>query len=139
MSPRLVSLLALIAQTHKITIFALASDHGPGTNHEAGRAADIAIVDDDNCQPPDRAGACWELAVSLARIRGCLHPTETIYYFDPDPGFQDANGDGGDDSFARSDHDDHIHVGYDQATAMGVRHYAPDIPPCSPAALTGNG
>ena len=82
--PRLVSLLALIAQSHKITIFALASDHGPRTNHEAG-AADIAIVDDDNCQPPDRAGACWELAVSLARIRGCLHPTEEIYYFDPRP------------------------------------------------------
>ncbi|MCA1678221.1 MAG: hypothetical protein LC777_04350, partial [Actinobacteria bacterium] len=34
-SPRLVSLLSLIARKHTISIYALASDHNPGTNHEA--------------------------------------------------------------------------------------------------------
>ena len=125
-SPKLISLLALVAQRYKIQIFALASDHDPGTNHEAGRAADIAIVDDDNCAPPNMTGKCWELAQVLDRIKGCLHPTELIYYFDPGPS---------PDSFAKSDHDDHIHVGYDGP--LGARHYAPDISPCSPKALTG--
>ena len=134
-SPRLVSLLALIAETHKITITALASDHAPGTNHEAGRAADIAIVDDDNCFPPDRAGACWALAQTLARIHGCMHSSEEIYFFDPQPGFQDENHDGGDDSFAKADHDDHIHVGFDGP--LGPKHYSPDTAPCSETAITG--
>ncbi len=136
-SPRLVALLSLITQTHRISIFALASDHKPGTNHEAGRATDIWMVDGDNCYPPNRSGGCWKLAQELARISGCLHPTELIYYFDPRPGFQDANRDGGDDSFAKSDHDDHIHVGYDGP--LGPRHYGVNVTPCSKAALTGGG
>jgi len=125
-SPRLISLLALVAQRHQITITALASDHYPATNHEAGRAADIAIVDGDNCYPPKRSGGCWALAQQLDRLAGCLHPTELIYYFDPGPS---------PDSFARSDHDDHIHVGFDGP--LGPRTYDPDITPCAPGALTG--
>lgn len=125
-SPRMIALLSLIAENHKITVTALASDHSPGSNHEAGRAADIAIVDDDNCYPPDQTGACWALAQDLDRIKGCLHPTELIYYFDPGPTA---------DSFAKSDHDDHIHVGYDGP--LGPRNYAPDTPPCSGQALSG--
>ncbi|MGI9097114.1 MAG: lytic transglycosylase domain-containing protein [Solirubrobacteraceae bacterium] len=124
-SPRLISLLALLARRHEITITALASDHYPGTNHEAGRAADIAIVDADNCYPPDRSGGCWALAQQLDRLQGCLHPTELISYFDPGPS---------PDSYARADHDDHIHVGFDGP--LGARTYDPDIAPCSPAALT---
>jgi hypothetical protein len=125
-SPKLISLLALIAQQHTISIFALASDHDPGTNHEAGRAADIWMVDGDNCYPPDKSGGCWALAQQLDAMTGCLHPTELIYYFDPGPS---------PDSFARPDHDDHIHVGYDGP--LGPKHYAADIDACSPAALTG--
>jgi len=124
--PRLISLLALVAQHHEITITALASDHYPGTNHEAGRAADIAIVDGDNCYPPDRSGGCWTLAQQLDRLGGCLHPSELIYYFDPGPSR---------DSFARPDHDDHTHVGFDGP--LGARTYDPDTAPCSPAALNG--
>jgi hypothetical protein len=125
-SPRLITLLALIAQRHRVTITALASDHYPGTNHEAGRAADIAIVDGVNCYPPDRSGGCWTLAQQLDRLEGCLHPTELIYYYDPGPS---------PDSFARPDHDDHIHVGFDGP--LSARAYDPDTAPCSPAALTG--
>jgi hypothetical protein len=127
-SPRLVSLLALIAQRHTISIFALASDHNPGSNHEAGRGADIWMVDGDNCYPPDKTGGCWALAQELDRLGGCLHPTELIYYFDPGPSR---------DSFARADHDDHIHVGYDGP--LGPKHYPATIGPCSNAALTGTG
>jgi hypothetical protein len=127
-SPRLIALLSLIAENHKIGIFALASDHHPGTNHEAGRAADIWEVDGDNCYPPRKSGACWALAQSLDRITGCLHPTELIYFYDPGPS---------PDSFARADHDDHIHVGYDGP--LGPKHYKPGTDPCSPEALTGTG
>jgi lysophospholipase L1-like esterase len=127
LSPRLVALLSTIAQHRKITVTALASDHAPGTNHEAGRAADISIVDDDNCFPPDRAGACWQLAQQLDRIKGCLHATELIYFFDPGPS---------PDSFAKADHDDHIHVGWDGPP--GAKSYDPDTAPCSQQALTGS-
>jgi hypothetical protein len=127
LSPRMVALLSTIAQRRTITVTALASDHAPGTNHEAGRAADISIVDDDNCFPPDRAGACWQLAQQLDRIKGCLHATELIYFFDPGPS---------PDSFAKADHDDHIHVGWDGPP--GPKSYDADTPPCSRQALTGS-
>ena len=125
-SPRLIALLALVAHHHRVTITALASDHYPGTNHEAGRATDIAIVDGDNCYPPHRSGGCWTLAQQLDRLEGCLHPTELIYYFDPGPS---------PDSFARPDHDDHIHVAFDGP--LGARTYDPTTAPCSPGAITG--
>jgi hypothetical protein len=126
-SPRLIALLTWIAQKHKIGIFALVSDHDPGTNHEAGRAADIWMVDGDNCFPPDKAGGCWQLAQELDALNGCLHVTELIYYFDPGPS---------PDSFARSDHDDHIHAGYDGP--LGPKHYNASTDPCSSEAITGN-
>jgi hypothetical protein len=125
-SPRLVSLLALIAEQHTISVFALASDHGPGSNHEAGRGVDIWMVDGDNCYPPDKHGGCWELAQQLDQLEGCLHPTELIYYFDPGP----SPG-----SFAKADHDDHVHVGYDGP--LGPKHYGADVASCSAAAITG--
>jgi hypothetical protein len=127
-SPRLIALLTTIASKHTIGIFALASDHGTGTNHEAGRAADIWMVDGDNCFPPKKSGACWALAQQLDRIKGCLHPTELIYYYDPGPS---------PDSIARADHDDHIHVGYDGP--LGPKHYADGLDACSPDALVGTG
>jgi hypothetical protein len=126
-SPRLVALLSWIASNHTIGIFALASDHKPGTNHEAGRAADIWIVDGDNCKPPHKTGACWQLAQELDRIQGCLHPTELIYFYDPGPS---------PDSFARADHDDHIHVGFDGP--LGPKHYNDGVDPCSEEALNGS-
>jgi hypothetical protein len=126
-SPRLIALLTRIASTHRISIFALASDHTPGTNHEAGRAADIWEVDGVNCYPPRKAGACWRLAQDLDAIQGCLQPTELIYYYDPGPSPY---------SFARSDHNDHVHVGYDGP--LGPKHYSDDTDPCSAEAITGS-
>src|SRR3954467_11883161 len=50
-SPRVIALLSLITLRRRIGLFALQSDHhaGTSTNHEAGRAADIAPVDGETC------------------------------------------------------------------------------------------
>jgi hypothetical protein len=57
-----------------------------------------------------------------------MHPTELIYYYDPGPS---------PDSFARADHNDHVHVGYDGP--LGPKHYKPGIDPCSPESISGTG
>jgi hypothetical protein len=109
--PRVVALLALIGQAHTIVVTSIRSDHpyltvsGTVSNHSYGRAVDIGAVDGDGCTG-SRAGACGRLAAELAAISGPLHSTELIYCFDPD-GPSDPDG------FGRSDHCDHIHVGYD--------------------------
>ena len=102
--PRLVGTLEAIGRRHTIVVTALQSDHSPGTNHEAGRAADIGAVDGEVCTGT-RGGACGRLYAELARVQGAMRSTELIYCFDADP--RDPN------VFARSDHCDHIHLGWD--------------------------
>ena len=129
-SPKLVALLSAITQLHKITISVLSTGHAPGTNHEPGRAADIAIVDGEVCNATahGRAGKCWQLAQELDAIKGkCYDVTELIYYYDPGP----SPG-----SFAKSDHADHVHAGYDGPTGSTLT-YAPGTDPCSKQALSG--
>ncbi len=130
-SPRAVALLSAITGQHRITIFALASDHHPGTNHEAGRAADIAVVDGESCdaRAHGRSGKCYALARQLAAMHGCLKPTELIYLWVtyPSPAFYGPT--------VLAEHADHIHTGYDGP--LGPRHYPPGLDPCSPQALTG--
>lgn len=131
-SPKIVALLSAITKLHKITVTALSSDHAPGTNHEPGRGVDIAVVDGEVCNAPasGREGKCWQLAQELDAIEGkCYDVTELIYYFDPGP----SPG-----SFARSDHNDHVHVGYDGPTGSTLT-YAPGTDPCSPEAISGTG
>ena len=64
-------------------MFALQSDHHAGTNHEAGCAADIARVDGESCDADahPRTGHCYALALELFAMRGCLKPTELIYWW----------------------------------------------------------
>jgi len=110
--PRIVSLLGMIAQSHTIYISALRSDHsefttsGNVSNHSAGRAVDIAMVDGAACTGT-RDGTCGQLAVELAQLTGPLHLTELIYCFDPD-------GNRSADAFAQPDHCNHMHAGFDQ-------------------------
>ncbi len=118
--PRLTSMLATIAQAHTITITALKSDHGLLTtsgsvsNHSAGRAADIGIVDGEVCNSivHRRTGKCWQLAQQLAQVKGPLSvKLELIYGIDPDgpgPAFACTG-----DPACGGDHTDHVHVGYD--------------------------
>ena len=109
--PRVVAVLAWIGQAHTIIVTAIRSDHsyltvnGTVSNHSYGRAVDIGAVDGEVCIG-SRIGACGRLAIELASLGGALHSTELIYCFDPD-GL--ASGDG----FARADHCNHIHIGYD--------------------------
>ena len=103
--PRLITILAALARDHTIVVTALKTDHTPGTNHEAGRAADIGAVDGTRCDG-SRSGPCARVIRWLARIQGDLRPSELIYAWDPGPtdprDFADPLG-----------HDDHIHVGWD--------------------------
>jgi len=110
LDPRIVALLGAITQQHTITISALRSDHseltteGNVSNHYYGRAMDIAAVDGVSCTDTATSAPCAELGRTLAYLQGPLHPTELIYCFDLDgPG----------PAFARSDHCDHVHAGYD--------------------------
>jgi hypothetical protein len=104
--PRLTSTLAWIGRHHTVVVTALRADHHPGTNHEAGRAMDIGAVDSEICAG-DRQGACADLVRELAAVAGPLRSTELIYCWDPD-------GPGNPRGFARADHCDHIHVGWDE-------------------------
>jgi hypothetical protein len=108
---RVITTMAIIARRHSIVITALRSDHsrttvdGAVSNHAEGRAMDIGEVDGEVCRGI-RTGACAELVRALARIEGPLRSTELIYCWDPD-------GPGDPRGFARSDHCDHMHVGWD--------------------------
>jgi hypothetical protein len=108
--PRIVGLIGAITQDHQLTISSLRSDHSQYTveggisNHYYGRAMDIAAVDGVSCTDTSPAAPCAELAGTLAYLPAPAHPTELIYCFDVDgPGA----------AFARSDHCDHVHAGYD--------------------------
>lgn len=108
--PRIVGLIGAITRGHQITITALRSDHskytvsGNVSNHYFGRAMDIAAVDGVSCTDTSPTAPCANLGRSLAYLPAPAQPTELIYCFDLDgPG----------PAFARADHCDHLHVGYD--------------------------
>jgi Transglycosylase SLT domain len=108
--PRIVGLLGAITQSHQITLSSLRSDHsmytasGGVSNHYYGRAMDIAAVDGVSCTDTATTSPCGELAITLASLPAPAMPTELIYCFDVDgPG----------PAFARADHCDHVHAGYD--------------------------
>jgi len=109
--PRVVTLLAWLGQRHSIVATSLRSDHsyltkdGTVSNHASGRAVDIGAVDGELCTGT-REGACGRLAVEMAVLPGVLRATELIYCFDPDGPLSPFG-------FARADHCDHIHAGYD--------------------------
>jgi len=110
LDPRIMALIGAITQQHTLTISALRSDHseytteGNVSNHYFGRAMDIAAVDGVSCTDTAPTAPCAELGRTLAHLPPPEHPTELIYCFDLDgPG----------PAFARSDHCDHVHAGYD--------------------------
>jgi hypothetical protein len=116
LDPRIMGLLGMITQTHKITITALRSDHsefttsGNVSNHFFGRAMDVGAVDGVPCTDVVPTAPCGQLGESLAQLVGPMHPTELIYCFDLDgPG----------PAFALPDHCDHVHVGFDGTTVTG--------------------
>jgi hypothetical protein len=108
--PRVMALIGAISKQHTITISSLRSDHsmmtagGGVSNHYFGRAMDIAAVDGVSCTNTAPDAPCAVLGRTLTLLPAGSHPTELIYCFDLDgPG----------PAFARSDHCDHLHIGYD--------------------------
>ncbi len=110
LDPRIVALIGAITQQHQLTISSLRSDHseytveGNVSNHFYGRAMDIAAVDGVSCTDTAVDAPCAQLGQTLAYLPAPAHPTELIYCFDLD---------GSGPAFARSDHCDHVHAGYD--------------------------
>ncbi|HEY8083698.1 MAG TPA: lytic murein transglycosylase [Solirubrobacterales bacterium] len=108
--PRIVGLIGAMTQSHQITISSLRSDHskytveGGVSNHFYGRAMDISAVDGVSCTDTSVTAPCAELGRTLASLPTPAMPTELIYCFDLD---------GVGPAFARADHCDHIHAGYD--------------------------
>lgn len=105
---RPVSLLAWIAQRHTIAITVFRTGHSKYTRsgnvslHYGGRAADIFFVDGRPVSVSN-VGA-RQLVLEFAAIEGPLRPDELGHPFGA-IGFP-----GG---FTDSDHDDHLHVGFD--------------------------
>jgi Transglycosylase SLT domain len=110
--PRILTIIAAISQDHTIQISALRSDHsqmttsGNVSNHYYGRAMDISAIDGVPCTETSPEGPCGTMARQLAALPPGQKPTELIFCFDPD-------GPASPDGFARADHCDHIHVGFD--------------------------
>jgi hypothetical protein len=114
--PRLLGTMAWIGRRHSYIVTALRQDHsvnttsGSRSNHADGRAVDIGSVDGQICREnwlaPSRTSNCSLLALELAHVTGQLRSTELIWCFDPD-------GPGDPRGFARADHCDHVHVGFD--------------------------
>ncbi len=103
---RIVATMAAIAKRHAVTISSLLRPDDADSNHSAGRAMDIAIVDGEPCTNTARGSPCGRLATGLGRVEGRMRSTELIFAFDPDGsdpyGFADPVG-----------HADHVHVGFD--------------------------
>jgi hypothetical protein len=111
--PRVVSVMAWLARPgHSYTVSALRRDHRPGSNHEAGRAFDVSIVNGVVCANQTPSDPCGRQAIALARLKGSLRPNELISCFDPD---NDKSTDPGGSwtIWAQADHCDHNHVGFD--------------------------
>lgn len=107
MDPRLSAMLLRLAERHELTISSTASDHphstagGSPSNHWFGRAFDIATVDGEIVRPGS-AGA-RRLAEGLRGLDASIRPTEIGSPWAID----------GPEYFTDADHQDHIHVGFD--------------------------
>jgi hypothetical protein len=124
---RLLRLLAVLAETHRLQITSLRLSHprtvqdelGTPTdsNHIYGRAADISAVDGVPCKretagapyrtlvdnpPPSPPGPCLTLAYEAASLTTVVAPEEVIFYWRvPGP-----------TGSSLPNHDDHVHLGF---------------------------
>jgi hypothetical protein len=106
--PRLGAILLKLAEKHKLTISATSSDHpqatagGSVSNHWYGRAIDIAAVDGQPVSPSSPIGRA--LATEIAGLGSSIRPTEVGSPW----AIQEAGW------FTDADHQDHIHVAFDE-------------------------
>lgn len=106
--PKLVSLLAWVAERHTISITVFKTGHSKYTRsgnislHFSGSAADIFFV--DGAPVSAHNGSAEALVLHVARVQGTLRPSELGHPFGA-VGFP-----GG---FTDADHRDHLHIGFD--------------------------
>jgi hypothetical protein len=109
--PRVVSVLEELAKKHKIAISAMVSDHdkltagGSISNHYYGRAVDIATVDGRPVSPGNLAAR--QIAVALASLPASIRPSEIGSPWQlPGAAY-----------FSDSEHQNHLHVAFDDPIA----------------------
>jgi len=113
MDPRVTAVLTEVSRDHDLVITGTSSDHpmqttgGSVSNHYYGRALDIGSVDG---KPVNAAnGAARELALALASLDPSIRPSEIGSPW-PLPGAA---------YFSDGDHQDHLHVGFDDPIQPG--------------------
>jgi len=126
--PRVVSVLEEIATRHRISISAMVSDHdkftagGSVSNHYYGRAVDIAVVDGRPVTPGNLAAR--QIAVALSRLPESIRPTEIGSPWRlPGAAY-----------FTDGEHQNHIHVGFDDPIGRDWVPPADLVSPAGPAA-----
>ena len=111
--PRVVALLQRISEKHRISVSSMSSDHprltvnGSVSNHAYGRAFDISVVDGRPVGPGNVAAR--RLALELSRVTSRIRPSEIGSPWNL-PGAS---------YFTDGDHQDHLHVGFDDPIASG--------------------
>jgi hypothetical protein len=105
--PRVLGLLRWLSRDHTMVVTATTNGgHAEHSNHYAGRAVDLDMIDGHLCGPSyGPADSCGRMAIEVAALPTTERPTEIISCFD-------ADGPG--PAFARADHCDHIHFGWDR-------------------------
>jgi hypothetical protein len=112
--PRLEAVLLAAAARAPISVSVLQTGHpyltvnGTVSNHSFGRAADIAAVDGAPVSPDN--AAAHDLAVALGKLAPEIRPTEI-----GSPWAIDSSA-----YFSDGDHQDHLHVGFDDPAAVAV-------------------
>jgi hypothetical protein len=111
--PRVVSVLDSVAQKHKISISAVASDHsrlttgGSVSNHYYGRAVDISMVDGRPVGPGNLAAR--QVAVALSQLPAGIRPSEIGSPWSlPGAAY-----------FTDGAHQNHLHVAFDDPIKPG--------------------
>ena len=111
--PRVISVLEHLSREHHLTISSMRSDHdrltagGSVSNHTYGRAVDIAAIDGVPVGPGNRVAQ--RLAVELSTLDPSIRPTEIGSPWSlPGPAY-----------FTDGDHQDHLHVAFDDPPPEG--------------------
>ncbi len=107
MDPRMAAILLKLAEKHKITVSCTESDHpvdtvgGSVSNHNLGRGFDIAAIDGQTVNSDNPVAR--DIAGELAELDPSIRPTEVGTPWPiSEPGY-----------FSDADHQDHIHVAFD--------------------------
>jgi hypothetical protein len=103
---RVIGTLDWLGQEHKVYVSSMLRPGDFDSNHSAGRAVDIAMIDEESCTNTAEDSPCGKVAKALGKVEGKMRSDELIFCFDPD-GPSDSRG------WAAADHCDHVHAGFE--------------------------